>query len=526
MKYININKEASDKLLKGVNTVANIVGATLGPCGSNVILRKPYNTPVIINDGVSIAREIVLEDPTENAGAELLTAAASNTNALVGDGTTTTCILTQSLLNQGFKAIEDGCNPIRLRERLKTVLQSNVLPTLNAFVEKANSDRKLKHVATISVGGNEEYGSLVASAFKKVGKDGVINIENNLYPKTELSVIEGYKIDRGYMTPYAINNTQKFIVDYEDCLVLCCYHKIRERKDVESLFRWAAESGKSILLIVEDIDESIFGGIQVNLMKRIFKICPVKSPGFGFNVRDYMNDIAKLTGCIVYADDTKRMSDFDTSDFGFAQRVIANREYTCIIKDPDLDSKELSEYVTSLKNQLENTENAHLRDSLKERISKLTVGVATISVGASTETEREELKLRIEDAVNATRAAIKGGVVPGAGSTFTALAETLEFGTESQEFADKEYREAFNMLINVFREIEKTLLRNSGIVPEEHPDRANDEGYNCKTKSWCNLIEEGIIDPALVVKSAIENSVSIASTLLTTHATIISEDKA
>lgn len=530
-KHICTKSDAQEKLLIGINTVANIVKETLGPCGSNVILKKAYNIPTIVNDGVSIAREIKLEDPTENAGVELLTSAASATNAEVGDGTTTTCILTQDIIKQGFKAIqEDSANPILLREALKTVLDSQVLPLLKKQAETADTLEKLQHVATISVGGNEEIGKLIAEALDKVGAEGIVNLENNSFPETKLEMIDGYKIDRGYMSPYAINNTEKFIVDYENCLVLCCYHRITERSDVESLFQWAYQNGKNILLIVEDMDESIFGGLQVNLMKKVFRICPVKSPGFGFNVRDYMNDIAKLTGCTVYADDTRRMSTFTPDDFGFATKVIANRECTCILTDND-SSEGLDEYVTSLRNQLENTENEHMRDSLKERISKLTVGVATISVGASSQVEQEELKLRIEDAINATRAALKGGIVAGGGAALSHVVSEMR-APEKQSFEESV---AYTILKNALSMPEKQIVLNSGgyqLTSENAEQIMNSDipfynlGYNGRTRKYEDLKAAGIIDPALVVKSAVENAVSFASIILTTQATIISEDRA
>lgn len=533
MKHINCKTNAQVKLMQGINTVADIVKETLGPCGSNVILKTPYNVPTIVNDGVSIAREINLEDPTENAGAKLLTAAASATNAEVGDGTTTTCILTQGILQQGFDAIlQQNANPILLREALKSVLNTDVLPLLKKQVETANTLEKLQHVATISVGGNEELGKLIAEALDKVGIEGIVNLENNSFPETKLDMIDGYKIDRGYMSPYAINNTEKFIVDYENCLVLCCYHRITERSDVESLFQWAYQNGKNILLIVEDMDESIFGGLQVNLMKKVFRICPVKSPGFGFNVRDYMNDIAKLTGCVVYADDTRRMSTFTPDDFGFATKVIANRECTCILTDKD-SSEGLDEYVTALRNQLENTENEHMRDSLKERISKLTVGVATISVGASSQAEQEELKLRIEDAINATRAALKGGIVAGGGAALSYIADDLSLD-ENESFSLEEGI-ARDIFASVLRLPEQQIIKNSGGSPmtitrakelSAETEKGYDIGYNGRTREYEDLKAAGIIDPALVVKSAVENAVSFASIILTTQATIISEDKA
>lgn len=527
MKYVNTKQEATSKLQKGINIVADIVGSTLGPCGSNVILRKPYNIPVIVNDGVSIAREIELQDPTENAGADLLTSAASCTNAAVGDGTTTTCILTQSLVNHGFEAINTNqINPILLREELKHVAEQQIYPELDKIIEKISNHAELEHVATISVGGNEVHGKLVAEALKTVGTEGIINIENNPLPYTCLDMVHGYKIDRGYMTPYAINDTEKFKVDYDNCLVLCCYHKISDLKDVETLMRWSHESGKPVLLIAEDIDESVFAALQINLMRKAFRICPVKSPGFGFNVRDYMNDIAKLTGCTVFAEDTKHLSSFSPDDFGSAKRVIATREYTCILRDPEIEQSELDQYVKSLKNQLDHTENEHMKDSIKERISKLTVGIATMSVGAQTETEQAELKLRIEDAINAARAALRGGIVPGGAATFSALAAALS-DTLLME-SSQERTVALTILIKTLRMPERILILNSGISLDDqilYGNRKYNEGYNAKTKQWCVLKDEGIIDPALVIKAAIENSISIASTILTTQATIIAEDK-
>jgi chaperonin GroEL len=532
MKHIYTDSKAREKLLKGIDTVADIVKATLGPCGSNVILKTPYNAPTIVNDGVSIAREIVLEDPTENAGAVLMTSAASATNSAVGDGTTTTCILTQGLIKDGFKAIEkDGANPILLREELKKCAEDFVYPELDKQVESCDTIEKLQKVATISVGGNEEYGKLIGDALFKVGTEGIVNLENNSFPETTLSMIDGYKIERGYMSPYAINDTEKYVVDYENCLVLCCYHKIIKREHVETLFNYAYESQKPILLIVEDMDESIFGGLQVNLMKRVFKICPVKSPGFGFNVRDYMNDIAKMTGCMVYAEDTRDMSTFTPDDFGFAARVTANRECTCIIRGDEDSREDLDEYIKSLRNQLAATENEHLKDSLKERISKLTVGVATISVGAKSQTEQNELKLRIEDAINAARAALRGGIVSGGGCALAAV--STKISNLNTDFSSREQKLAYKIMEDVLLMPEDQIVENSGgsadglkrdLIGNEEMSLYN-FGFNGITRHYEDLKAVGIIDPALVVKSAVENAVSIASTVLTTQATIIAEDK-
>lgn len=528
MKHIYTKEEAQNKLLNGINTVADIVKTTLGPCGSNVLLKKTLNVPVIVNDGVSIAREIQLEDPTENAGATFLTEAAAATNAEVGDGTTTTCILTQSLVASGFKEISKGVNPILLREELQNVLNEEVLPNLKMKTESSRSLNKLKHVATISVGGNKKYGSMIGKALSHVGPDGIVNLENSQWPTTTLDFTDGYRIERGYMTPYAVNNLEKFNVSYEDCLVLCCYHRITSISDLEPLLNWAAKSKKSILLILESIDENAFSLLTINLMRKIVNICPVKSPGFGFNVRDYMNDISKMTGCMVYAEDTKHIKNFQDLDFGIAEKVLATREYTNIIKSSRIDSSEFEEYVRQLGAQLQATENSHLKESLKERIAKLKSGVSIISVGAQSEPEQTELKLRLEDAINATRAAYKGGIVPGGGAALADIANTMEQSDSSSELNAV----ARKIMIKALKEPEKQLILNSGGSKEDIKElqsskvRISIAGYNGKTKSICNdMRKAGIIDPSLVVKAAICNAVSVASTILTTQATIVSEDK-
>ena len=524
MKHIYSDAEAREKLLRGINTVADIVKTTLGPRGSNVILRKPYNSPTIVNDGVSIAKEIVLSDPTENAGAELLTSAASSTNAVVGDGTTTTCILTQEIVKHGFKAISNGANPILLREALLKEAKMGIYPELEKITEDCTSLEQLQHVATISVGGNEFYGKMIGKVLSEVGVDGIVNLEDNSFPETRVEMVEGYRIEKGYMTPYAINDTEKFRVDHKDCLVLCCHHKIIEREDIEPLFHWAHQSMKPILLIVEEMDESLFAALQVNLMRKVFNICPVKSPGFGFNVRDYMNDIAKLTGCMVYADDTRKMRTFTVDDFGSAARVTATRECTCIVKDPEMESEELQEYVTSLKNQLAATENGHLKESLKERISKLSCGVGSIYVGATSEAEQLELKLRIEDAINATRAALRGGIVTGGGTALSYIAST-QLDTKNAD--NDEGAAALIILSEALKAPARQIMINSGYTDNTFPEITEPEvGFNGKTRMMENLKSSGVIDPALVVKSAVENAISVASTILTTQATIISEDKA
>ena len=519
MKYIYQDKEARDKLLKGIDTVADIVKATLGPCGSNVVIRKPYNNPVIMNDGVSIAREVSLEDETENAGATLLTEAASATNTVVGDGTTTTCILTQGFIKEGFKLIDKGHNPIELREKLKCK-SKDIVNLLKNQSSACKALDKLTSVATISIGGNRKHGKLVAQALKHVGVDGAVDLQDSRLPETVLKISEGYKLDRGYMSPYFINDLTKFRVYHEDALILCVHTPIKDVSEIRGILEFAHRTQKPVVLIVNEINESVFNVAQVNVMKKICNLCLIKSPGFGFNIRDYMNDLAVLTGCTVVADDTIKLADVSEKDFGLAQKLIATREHTTIVGDPAY-SGDMNGYIEALKNQLEATENQFLVDSLKERISKLSAGVAVIEVGATTDTEQQELKLRFEDAINATRAAMKGGTVAGGGAALAVIASYLD---DMKNESDP----VLKMCKKVLRLPEEQICINSAISDSaKHDHRYNnpDYGYNGVTKQFENLRKAGVLDPTMVVQSAVENAISVASTVLTTHATIVSTDK-
>ena len=507
--HIFEGEDSRNKLLSGIDKVANIVKQTLGPCGSNVVLKTQYNDPIVINDGVSIAKEIKLEDPTENAGAKILTSAASTTNSVAGDGTTTTCILTQGLIREGFKAIKEGCNPILLREALQNV-SKYVISQLEEQAKGVSDLESLKKVATISVGGDETLGKLIGEVVHRSGSEGIVNIENNNFPEVRSEIVEGYKINNGYMTPYAINDIQNFKVNYsgDNCFVVCCYHKLVDIKDLEPLLVFAHKSYSPILLIVESMDENLFQLLQLNIMKKIVQICPIKAPGFGFNVRDYMNDIAKMTGCTVFADDTKKLREFKSEDLGRAEKVTATREATCILRSKHIEEN-LKEYVEALKNQLKATENEHLRDSLKERISKLTVGVSTISIGAKTETEQAELKLRIEDAINATKAALKEGIVAGGGAALAKISNDLVNSVETDEFATKEQAKSYKIIAHVLQLPENQIIINSGGDNFYEGVRPScNFGYNGRTRQFEDLMESGIVDPLLVVKSAFENAIS------------------
>lgn len=526
MKFIHQDKDARAKLLKGINTVADIVKATLGPCGSNVVIKKPYTTPTIMNDGVSIAREITLQDETENAGASLLTEAAAATNTNVGDGTTTTCILTQGFIQEGFKLIEDGFNPIELREELK-----NQTDTIIKFLQQQSSQckslSKLTSVATISIGGDKKYGKLVAEALKHVGVDGAVDLQDSRLPETTLKISDGYKLDRGYMSPYFINDLEKFRVYYEDVLILCVHTPIKDVNDIKGILEFSHRTQKPVVLIVNEINESIFNLVQVNVMKKICNICLIKSPGFGFNVRDYMNDLAVLTGCTVIADETIKLSDVSESDFGVAKKLIANREHTTIVGD-SAHCGDMNGYIKSLKVQLDAAENKYIIDSLKERISKLASGVAVIEVGAKTDTEQQELKLRFEDAINATRAAMMGGTVAGGGSALANVASRYDYDLDRIDHKSKLQRAVFKMCAKVLMLPENQICINSAIDKHEKEARylEPDYGYNGVSRQYENLREAGILDPTMVVQAAVENAISVASTVLTTHATIISSDQA
>lgn len=518
-KQITFGKEAREKLLNGVNAVADTVKVTLGPKGRNVIIGKPFGSPAIINDGVSIAKEIELEDSLENAGAQLLKEVSSKTNDVAGDGTTTASVLAQSIIKEGLYSLEQGANPVRMREGINKAVHEvkKVIKSLSTPVEGKDM---LKQVATISAGNNEEIGSLIADAIEAVGQDGVVTVEESTSLGTTWKLSEGMQLDKGFISPYFITDmeTQKAILDKP--LVLCVNKKINLITELMPVLEKVARDGNSLLIIAEDIEGEALAALVVNVMRKVLKCVAVKAPGFGDRRKEYLEDIAILTGGRLLTEEIGIKLDQISPDFyGQALRVECTKDETTILVDNN--NKELvEERVKQLKAQYKNSDSDYDKEFIHQRIAKLTGGVAVIKVGAPSEVELKERKLRIEDALNATKAAREEGIVPGGGYTLLKAQQQLETTSIA---GDKDEREGYYLLVRALHLPLVQIAENAGAEGEAILTQCKQQGlgYNALTGEFVDMFKAGVVDPAKVTRSALENAASIAGMLLTTEAAIV-----
>lgn len=521
-KIITYDKDARDKLVTGVDAVANAVKVTIGPKGRNVILGKQYGAPQIVNDGVTIAKEIELKDPLENAGAKLLQEVSSKTNDAAGDGTTTASVLAQSIIHEGLRALDNGANPVLMKEGINAAAKEVVKYIESKAVTV--DDTKLQQVATISAGNNEEIGKLIADAIKQVGEDGVVTVEESQTLGTTLKAAEGIQLDKGYLSPYFVTDLERQEAVLENPAILMVNKKINLITDIQPILEQIARDGRSLLLIAEDVEGEALAMLVVNTMRKVLRCVAIKAPGFGDRRKNMLEDLAVLTGGVVWTEELGMTLDSIGPNFmGKAKRVTVTKDETTIIVD-DTTKEEVHKRVEMLKKELENSDSEYDKEKLQERIAKLAGGVAVIQVGAPSEVEMKEKKLRVEDALNATKAAKEQGIVAGGGYTLVQAQEACARKWEV-ETSRVDYGTGYDLLINALSLPLVQIANNAGVDGNKvlAKCKADNLGYNALTNEYEDLLESGVIDPAKVTKSALINASSIAGMLLTTEAAIVED---
>lgn len=515
-KEIRFSSDARQSMLKGVNTLADAVSVTLGPKGRNVVLEKSYGSPLITNDGVSIAKEIELEDHFENMGAKLVYEVANNTNDIAGDGTTTATILARDMIVNGMKQVEKGANPVLMREGIERASKA-VAEVLLKNSHKVETSRDIASVATIS-SSNSHIGELIAQAMEKVGRDGIINVDESNSFDDELEVNEGMQYDKGYISPYFVSDTDKMEVEMDNPLILVTNQKITNLQEILPLLEQVLKTNKPLLLIAEDYENEAISSLVLNKLRGAFNVVATKAPGFGDKQKEMLEDIAVLTGAKFYNKDLNmKLSDLTIEDLGTIKKVIVKKDNTTLIGHSS--SEAVNARVEELKTQLANTKSDYEKKTLKERIGKLSNGVATIKVGATTEAELKEKKLRIEDALNATKAAVDEGIVVGGGA---ALVEAYEELKNQVRDTNVDIQKGINVVMNSLFAPLTQIAINAGYDEEEivsiQKTAEKDFGFDAKTGDWVNMFEAGIIDPTKVTRSALLNAASISALFLTTEA--------
>jgi chaperonin GroEL len=516
-KEIKFSEEARRAMLRGVDALADTVKVTLGPKGRNVVLEKKYGSPLITNDGVTIAKEIELEDAFENMGAKLVAEVASKTNDVAGDGTTTATVLAQAMIREGLKNVTAGANPMGIRKGMEKAVATAV-EELRAISKPIESKASIAQVASISAA-DEEVGQLIAEAMERVGNDGVITIEESKGFTTELDVVEGMQFDRGYVSAYMVSNTEKMEAVLDNPYILITDKKIASIQEILPVLEQVVQQGKPLLLVAEDIEGEALSTLVVNKLRGTFNAVAVKAPGFGDRRKAMLEDIAALTGGEVITEELGRdLKSATLASLGRASKVVVTKENTTIVEGAG-EPAEISARVNQIRAQLEETTSEFDREKLQERLAKLAGGVAVIKVGAATETELKERKLRIEDALNSTRAAVEEGIVSGGG---VALLNVYTKVAALQ--AEGDVQTGINIVLRAMEEPIRTIAHNAGLEGSVIVDRLKREavgtGFNAATGEWVNMIEAGIVDPTKVTRYALQNAASVAAMFLTTEAVV------
>ena len=519
-KEIKYGAEARAALEAGVNQLADTVRVTLGPKGRNVVLDKSFGAPLITNDGVTIAKEIELEDAFENMGAQLIKEVASKTNDVAGDGTTTATVLAQAMVHEGMKNLAAGANPIILRKGMKKATDTAV-DAIKKMSSKVTGKDQIAKVAAISAG-DTEVGEMVADAMEKVSKDGVITIEESKTMKTELDLVEGMQFDRGYISAYMATDMDKMEANLDDPYILITDKKISNIQEILPLLEQVLQSGKKLVIIAEDIEGEALATLLVNKMRGTFTCVAVKAPGFGDRRKEMLQDIAILTGGeVITADLGLELKDTQMTQLGRARQVKVSKENTIIV-DGAGDADAIKSRIHQIKVQIEETTSDFDREKLQERLAKLSGGVAVIHVGAATETEMKEKKLRIEDALNATRAAVEEGIVAGGGTAYVNAIPAVE---KLLKAAEGDEKTGVNIIARALTEPVKQIAANAGIDGSVVLEKVKESGkagygYDAYTETYCDMMKTGIVDPTKVTRTALENAASISSVLLTTEALV------
>ncbi len=524
-KKILFGQDARDKILKGVNSLADAVKVTLGPKGRNVALEKSFGSPTITKDGVSVAKEIELKDKFENMGAQMVREVASKTSDVAGDGTTTATVLAQAIYREGLKNTTAGANPMEIKKGIEKAVDT-VVKEIKKMALPVKGKSEISQVATISANSDESIGKLIADAMEKVGKHGVITVEEAKGIESELEVVEGMQFDRGYLSPYFITDAEKMEAVLENPVILICDKKISSMKDLLPILEQIAKQGRSLLIIAEDVEGEALATLVVNKIRGTLNVAAVKAPGFGDRRKAMLEDIAILTGGRMVSDDLGvKLDSISFSDLGTAKRVRIDKENTTIVEGLG-DKKAIEARVAQLKAEIENTTSDYDKEKLQERLAKLSDGVAVIKVGAATETEMKEKKDRVDDALHATRAAVEEGIIPGGGVTFLRAQKSLEKIKASGD-------QALGVAIvkRALEEPARIIAQNAGHEPSVVVDKVKNSdgnvGFDARAEEYVDLMEAGVVDPAKVARSALQNAASIAALLLTTEAMVseIPEDK-
>lgn len=516
-KDLKFSEDARQAMLRGVDKLANAVKVTIGPKGRNVVLDKEYVAPLITNDGVTIAKEIELEDPYENMGAKLVQEVANKTNEIAGDGTTTATVLAQAMIQEGLKNVTSGANPVGLREGIDKAVRVAV-EVLHDISQKVENKNEIAQVGAISAA-DEEIGKYISEAMDKVGNDGVITIEESNGLDTELEVVEGMQFDRGYQSPYMVTDSDKMIAELERPYILVTDKKISSFQDILPLLEQVVQSSRPILIVADEVEGDALTNIVLNRMRGTFTAVAVKAPGFGDRRKAMLEDLAILTGATVITDDLGlELKDASIDMLGTANKVEVTKDNTTVV-DGDGDDNSIDARVSQIKAQIEETDSDFDREKLQERLAKLAGGVAVIKVGAASETELKERKLRIEDALNSTRAAVEEGIVAGGGTALVNIYNKVE-----KIEAEGDVATGVNIVLKALSAPVRQIAENAGlegsVIVERLKHADAGVGFNAATNEWVNMLEEGIVDPTKVTRSALQHAASVAAMFLTTEAVV------
>lgn len=522
-KQLSYSEEARRKLKRGVDILARAVGATLGPRGRNVVIDRKFGAPLITKDGVTVAKEIDLKDPYENMGVQMVKEVAEKTADMAGDGTTTATVLAQAIINEGLKNVTAGANPMMLKKGIDLAVEK-VVENIKKISKKVSGKEDVKAVGTISANGDTTIGELLAEAIDKVGKDGVITVEESNTTKTELDLVEGMQFDRGYISPYFVTDTERMQVVLKDPYILLYEKKITAVKELIPILEKTARLGRPLLIIAEDIEGEALATLVVNKIRGVLQIAAIKAPGFGDRRKSMMEDLAIMTkGQFIAEDLGLKLENLDVDSLGSAQRVVIDKDNTTIVAGAG-SQKDIKSRCEQIKAQIAKSDSDYDKEKLQERLAKLSGGVAVIKVGAATEIEMKEKKARMEDALHATRAAVAEGIVPGGGVTFLRSISSLDSIKAEDDIAT-----GVDIIRRALQEPTRKIAQNAGVdgsvVVKTILESKGSNGYNAATGEYVDLVAAGVIDPAKVVRSAIENAASIAGMFLTTECAISDKKK-
>jgi chaperonin GroEL len=523
-KEVKFSSDARNRMMEGVNVLANAVKVTLGPKGRNVVLEKSFGAPTVTKDGVSVAKEIELKDKFENMGAQMVKEVASQTSDVAGDGTTTATVLAQAMVREGLKAVAAGMNPMDLKRGMDKALTA-ALTELKDISKPCSDNKEIAQVGTISANSDESIGEIIAEAMEKVGKEGVITVEEGKSLHNELDVVEGMQFDRGYLSPYFINNQQSQTAELEEPLILLHDKKISNIRDLLPVLEAVAKAGRPLLIVAEDIEGEALATLVVNSLRGIIKVCAVKAPGFGDRRKAMLQDIAILTGGTVISEEVGLSLEKATlNELGSAKKVQINKEETTIIDGAGKDD-EIKGRCEQIRSQIEDTTSDYDREKLQERLAKLAGGVAVIKVGAATEVEMKEKKARVEDALHATRAAVEEGIVPGGGVALVRALTQIRGLTGANHDQDVGIKIALRAMEEPLRQIVANAGAEPSVVLNKVADGEGNFGYNAATGEYGDMVAMGILDPTKVTRTALQNACSVAGLMITTEAMVAEEPK-